>query len=1113
MQSRGAGIAGNGRLPAFVVTTRIGLLWLFPLIGVLLTLAIVFHEMYQTTVDVPIVNLAGRQRLLSQQLLAHAEAVRNGRDEDRAKIEDLVGTFDRALHALEHGGEELGQTFPPAPSEVQPEFGAIKSLWQEIKPALLTVAGAPLADAGAQRAYRQVRANMHLLTQASDRLVGAFQERALTLRKGILQMLVLVAGANCILLLLGVKTTRDYVIERGRSERELLESQERLQHLAHYDPVTGLPNRVLFFDRLEQALARSRWHKRLVAVLLLDLDRFKTINDTLGHHAGDQLLKEVAARWKGAVREGDTVARLGGDEFVIVLVDVAEEHDVLKAVAKIVEVLDQAFVVDGHELFVTTSIGISLHPADGDAVQTLVQSADVAMYRAKKNGRNTCQFYSPALNAQAPQRLALENDLRRALARGEFLLHFQPIVDLRTGCVAGMEALLRWRHPQKGIMDPTDFIPLLEETGLIVPVGEWVMHAACTQAGSWRARGHGPLRLAVNLSTLQLRQDDLVGMVERACTETGFDPRLLEIELTESVFLEHSDVVGARLQRLRDIGASIVIDDFGTGYSSLSYLRRFSVSGVKIDYSFMKGVTTNADDAAIVRAIIALAHGLKITVVAEGVETDAQLSWLREAGCDTAQGYLFSQPLSPEGFEHLLQKDAAKASRENKQVGHATGTGGVAMTGGAGNLTDRAVAVVPATSVDPDAADIAARVEVEQRLLIAHRRQGIIKTLLEISLIDISLEGQLDRALDVLLAIDWLPLRDGMGAIFLVEDEPGVLILRAMRGFPAAMRAACGRVRFGDCVCGMAAQTRQVMCVGDGDSGIELRYRPDVHAGYYAIPIASREQVIGVLSLYADGCCRLDTEEGRFLEVVAGTLAAIIERKCAEEKTVRFLEENRRLNRRLIDVQEEERKALARELHDEMGQALAAIKTEAALMIDCCKGPGLPICESARAIGVAADHLYGLTHCLIRRLRPTALDDLGLAAALETLVSDWRSRRPGLPCRLTVEGDLHGLPDAVNVAIFRLVQEALTNVLRHAVASHMSVTLCRSADAVLVRVEDDGRGLDPAGVKRTWQHFGLLGMRERVEGLGGCLDIESVPGRGLCLHATIPAAAVADRER
>lgn len=407
----------------------------------------------------------------------------------------------------------------------------------------------------------------------------------------------------------------------------------------------------------------------------------------------------------------------------------------------------------------------------------------------------------------------------------------------------------------------------------------------------------------------------------------------------------------------------------------------------------------------------------------------------------------------------------------------------------------------------------AGNLEDEGRLQIAYRCQGIIKMLLEISLVDIPIEAQLDRALDVLLTIDWLPLRDGMGAIHLVEDEPGVLILRAMRGFPAAMRTACGRVEFGDCVCGTAAQRRQIMCVGDGDSGIELRYRPDVRYGYYAVPIASKEQVIGVLSLYADGCCSLNADERAFLEVVAGTLAAIVERKRAEEKTARFLEENRRLSRRLIDVQEEERKALARELHDEMGQALTAIKTEAALIIDRGKDSCLSICESAKAIGAAADHLYGLTHNLIRRLRPSVLDDLGLAAALETIVTEWRARRPGLPCRLAVEGDLHGLPDVVNIAIFRLVQEALTNVLRHAVASQLSVILNRSADSVLVRVEDDGRGLDPAGVKRALQHFGLLGMRERVEGLGGRLDIESVPGRGLCLHATIPVATIAGRER
>jgi signal transduction histidine kinase len=303
------------------------------------------------------------------------------------------------------------------------------------------------------------------------------------------------------------------------------------------------------------------------------------------------------------------------------------------------------------------------------------------------------------------------------------------------------------------------------------------------------------------------------------------------------------------------------------------------------------------------------------------------------------------------------------------------------------------------------------------------------------------------------------------------------------------------------------------MCVGNCDSGIELRYRPDVHHDHYSVPIATREQVIGVLSLYADGCCDLNAEDRAFLEVVADTLAAIVERKRAEAKTLRFLEENRRLSRRLIDVQEEERRRLARELHDEMGQALTAIKTEAALIIDRCRGSNGPICDSAKAIGVASDCLYGLTHALIHRLRPTVLDDLGLAAALETIVSEWRMRRPGLPCRLTVEGDLHGLPDAVNIAVFRLVQEALTNVLRHASASHVSVTLHRSDDGLHIQVEDDGRGLDPARAAPAGLCFGLLGMRERVEALGGRLAIESAPGRGLRLDATIPVAPGGERAR
>jgi diguanylate cyclase (GGDEF)-like protein len=645
--------------------------WLVPLAGALLMLAVVFHELGQGAATAPIINLAGRQRLLSQQLLAQAEAVHEGRADARGKLADLLAAFDRALDLLERGGEESGLSLPAAPAEVRPELDEVKRLWTGLGAALLTIARRSPLDAEARQAHAYVRANLHTLTQAADRLVDAFQRRALVTHRNALLALLAVGIVTCTVLLIGFKLSRDYIVERRRSDLALHESRERLQHLAHHDPVTGLPNRVLLADRLEQALARARWHKHLVAVLLLDLDRFKTINDTLGHATGDRLLKEVAERWQRTIRAGDTVARLGGDEFVIVLVDIAAEADVLKAVAKIVDALKEMIRVDGHEFFVSASIGISLHPADGGDSQTLLQYADVAMYRAKK-GRNTYQFYSPALNAQAPQRLAMEAELHRALAQGEFQLHFQPIADLRTGGIIGAEALLRWYHPEKGIVAPAEFVPLLEETGLILPVGEWVIRNACTCSRAWRTEGGDGLRLAVNLSALQFHQQALASIVERVCTETGFDPSRLDIELTESMFLEYSSKVDEQLGRLRDIGANIVIDDFGTGYSSLNYLRRFPVSGVKIDGSFVKGMTLQADDDAIVRAIIALAHSLRIAVVAEGVETAEQLGLLRAADCDAVQGYLFSPPLPPEGFERLLQESAAE---ENLPLARATGAG------------------------------------------------------------------------------------------------------------------------------------------------------------------------------------------------------------------------------------------------------------------------------------------------------------------------------------------------------------------------------------------------------------------------------------------------------
>jgi diguanylate cyclase (GGDEF)-like protein len=415
-----------------------------------------------------------------------------------------------------------------------------------------------------------------------------------------------------------------------------------------------LPNRVLFLDRLEQALARATWHKRPTAVLHLDLDRFKVINDTVGHPIGDRVLKVIAERLNAAVRKGDTVARLGGDEFVVALADLAEVHDVPRVAEKLIAALHPPVVIDGREYFVTASIGVSLHPWDGDDAETLLRNADVAMYRAKEKGKNNFQFYSPAMNAEAPRRLAIETDLRRALERREFLLHYQPKVDLATGRVAGMEALLRWQHPKQGLISPLDFIPLLEETGLIVPVGEWVLRSACAQNRSWQEAGLAPLRVAVNLSARQFKQPGLVEMVGEVLAEVGLDPGLLELELTESILLEHTEESLATLRRFHDMGIHLALDDFGTGYSSLSYLKRFPIDSLKIDRSFIHDVTTNPDDATIARTVIAMAHNLRMTAVAEGVETREQLEFLRSHECDQMQGYYFSRPLAAEAFAQLL---------------------------------------------------------------------------------------------------------------------------------------------------------------------------------------------------------------------------------------------------------------------------------------------------------------------------------------------------------------------------------------------------------------------------------------------------------------------------
>ena len=446
-----------------------------------------------------------------------------------------------------------------------------------------------------------------------------------------------------------------HFVATGKDVSERMQAQERLQHMAQHDALTELPNRVLFVDRLKQALARARWHERLVAVLFVDMDRFKTINDTLGHEVGDQLLQALAGRLAAGVRDGDTVARFGGDEFVILLDDVSSEKDIGAVAQKVLEALAPPFVIDNQSLYVTASIGVSLYPNDGEDSGTLLKNADIAMYRAKDLGKNTYQFYSADMSARAFERLTLESSLRHAIERNEFRLYYQPQIDTASGTILGVEALLRWQHPDFGLVVPAEFIPLLEETGLIVPVGEWVFHTACEQLCAWHAAGWPTLRMAVNLSPRQFQGTGLAMMVERGLAAVGCDPGLIELEITENVLLRHAATTLDALDALRALGVRLAIDDFGTGYSSLSYLRRYSIDTLKVDRSFVHDVPGDADDCALATAIIVLAQSLKLDVIAEGVETEAQRDFLQERGCQVMQGYLFSRPVPAEEIPRLLE--------------------------------------------------------------------------------------------------------------------------------------------------------------------------------------------------------------------------------------------------------------------------------------------------------------------------------------------------------------------------------------------------------------------------------------------------------------------------
>lgn len=438
------------------------------------------------------------------------------------------------------------------------------------------------------------------------------------------------------------------VIRRKRSE-------ERLSYLAHHDVLTGLPNRALFSDRLRQALYEANRQGRLVGVAFLDLDRFKNINDSLGHETGDLLLQGVAERLRASVRETDTVARISGDEFMLVLPNLTHVDDAARIAQKILAALRHPFTVASQELYVSASLGLAIYPHDAKDVEGLLRNADVAMYRAKETGRNAYQFYAAEMTALAQEHLHLEGALRRALERGEFVLHYQPILELATGAVTGAEALLRWRHPERGMVDPAQFIGLAEETGLIVPIGEWVLRSACAQCQAWEREGLGPLRLAVNISPRQFQSLDLADTVDAILRETGLPAERLELELTEGVLLNNPENTIANMDRLSVRGVRLSVDDFGTGYSSLSYIKRLPIDQLKIDRSFVRDIPHDEDDAAIATAIIAMAHNLKLSVVAEGVETLEQLAFLRAHRCDLMQGDYFSSALSSEAYVALLR--------------------------------------------------------------------------------------------------------------------------------------------------------------------------------------------------------------------------------------------------------------------------------------------------------------------------------------------------------------------------------------------------------------------------------------------------------------------------
>jgi diguanylate cyclase (GGDEF)-like protein len=453
-----------------------------------------------------------------------------------------------------------------------------------------------------------------------------------------------------------------FAMENFNRGDEKTRADERIEYLASHDSLTGLPNREMFNEMLHYAISAAQRHQRQFAVLFIDLDRFKVINDSLGHDAGDVLLVEVASRLRGALRSSDVVARLGGDEFVVILEETAERGDVERIAHNLLSVLSQPLQLSGHECHTTASIGIAMYPLDGSDAQTLTKNADMAMYLTKEDGKNGVRFFNKEIRTQSIERLTLETALRRALDRNQFALHYQPKVDMATGQITGVEALLRWTHPELGVLPPSQFIPLAEETGLIVPIGRWVLKEACAQNMAWQRRGLRPVSMAVNLSPRQFGDEHLLQDVDEALAASGMSPVLLQLEVTESMVMRNVSRAVKVLDAIQSRGIRLAIDDFGTGYSSMSLMKQFPIDTIKIDRSFVRDLPKDSEDQAIAQAIISMGKALGMTVIAEGVETVEQEAFLRSHACDEMQGYLFSKPVPPQQLAELLRPAPRTAS-------------------------------------------------------------------------------------------------------------------------------------------------------------------------------------------------------------------------------------------------------------------------------------------------------------------------------------------------------------------------------------------------------------------------------------------------------------------